>query len=76
MSEPLDWPLLAARFCLLAASIGLFGGACFDLYAPASVRSAGHLAARLFLPLAATVAALAWIAALGREVEGGVVDRH
>jgi putative copper export protein len=70
MSEALDWPLLAARFCLLALGVGLFGQACFDLYAPASVRRPAPAAIRLVPPLAATLAALAWIAALGREITG------
>jgi putative copper resistance protein D len=65
-----DWPLLVARFALLALGIGLFGQACFDLYAPASVRRPAPAALRLAPPLAAAVAALAWIAALGREMSG------
>jgi len=70
MSEALDWPLLASRFCLLALGIGLFGQACFDLYAPASVRRPTPAALRVVPPLAATLAALAWIAALGRQITG------
>jgi putative copper export protein len=61
-----DWPLFAARFCLLAAGVGLFGQACFDLYAPASVRRPAPAAARIVPPLAASAAALAWIVILGR----------
>ncbi len=70
MNEPLDWPLLAARFCLLTLGVGLFGQACFDLYAPASVRRAAPSAARVLAPLGATLAGLAWIAALGAELAG------
>ncbi|HKR90008.1 MAG TPA: CopD family protein [Phenylobacterium sp.] len=70
MNNTLDWPLLVARFTLLAVGIGLFGQACFDLYAPASLRRPGRAAARVLSPLAATLAALAWLAALGREIAG------
>jgi len=65
--EALDWPLLAARFCSLALGIGLFGQACFNLYAPASLRRGGPLLARVVPPVAAAAAALAWNAALGAK---------
>jgi putative copper resistance protein D len=68
VSEALDGPLFAARFCLLVLGVGLFGWAVFELYAPASVRREPPAALRLAAPLAATAAALAWIAALGREI--------
>jgi putative copper resistance protein D len=68
VSEAVDWPVLAARFCLLVLAVGLFGQACFDLYAPASVRRAAPAAVRVGAPLAATLAAAAWILALGREL--------
>jgi putative copper resistance protein D len=68
VSEGLDWPLLAARFATLVLGIGLFGQACFDLYAPASVRRAGPVALKAAAPLAATLAALAWSVALCREL--------
>jgi putative copper export protein len=70
VSEALDWPLLAARFVLLTLGVGMFGRACFDLYAPASVRREAPAAIRVLAPLAATVAGLVWIAALGGEVSG------
>jgi putative copper resistance protein D len=70
VSAALDWPLLVARFALLLLGLGLFGQATFDLYAPDSVRREAPAAVRAAVPLAAAVAALAWITALGREMSG------
>jgi putative copper export protein len=70
MTEPIAWPLLAARFCLLLLSVGLFGEACFDLYAPAAVRRPAPTIWRTVAPLAAAVAAFAWIAVVASESAG------
>lgn len=60
----MDWPLLIARFGLLTLGAGLFGSACFALYAPWAVRSPGPTSLRITAPATAAVAGLVWLLAL------------
>lgn len=70
MSEGLDWPVVLARFVLVTLGVGLFGQACFPLYAPFAERPRAPWALRLAAPLAAAAAGAAWILALAREAAG------
>lgn len=60
----MDGPLLIGRFGLLALGAGLFGSACFALYAPWAMRSPGPASLRITAPATAAVAGLVWLLAL------------
>src|SRR5689334_5714417 len=64
-------PLLFARFGLLALGAGLFGSACFSVYAPWAARRPGPTSLRLTAPATAAVAGLVWLLALWAETTGG-----
>jgi putative copper resistance protein D len=59
-----------ARFALLTLAVGLFGDACFQLYAPWARQRRGPAWPRTAAALAAALAGLAWIAALARDATG------
>lgn len=66
----MDWPLLIARFGLLTLGAGLFGSACFALYAPWTVRGPGPTSLRLTAPATAAVAGLVWLLSLWAKTTG------
>lgn len=61
----MELPLLIARFGLLTLTIGLFGVACFPLYAPWAMRGrAAPTSLRITTPATAAVAGVVWLLAL------------
>jgi putative copper resistance protein D len=66
----MDWPLLIARFGLLALGAGLFGSACFALYAPWTVRGPAPTSLRIAVPATAAVAGLVWLLSLWARTTG------
>jgi putative copper resistance protein D len=66
----MDWPLLIARFGMLTLGAGLFGSACFALYAPWTVRGPGPTSLRLTAPATAAVAGLVWLLSLWAKTTG------
>lgn len=64
-------PLLLARFGLLTLGAGLFGSACFALYAPWAARGAGPTSLRVTAPATAAVAGLVWLLSLWGQSSGG-----
>jgi putative copper resistance protein D len=56
--------LLIARFGMLALAVGLFGAACFPLYAPWVKRPRAPTAIRISVPAVAAVAGIVWLLGL------------
>jgi putative copper resistance protein D len=65
-----DWPLLIGRFSLLTLAIGLFGGACFPLYAPWTPPGRQPASLRVAAPAAAAAAGLIWLLSLWAQTPG------
>lgn len=70
MTTAIDGPLLLARFGLLTLGAGLFGSACFALYAPWTVRGPGPTSLRITAPATAAVAGLVWLLSLWAKTTG------
>lgn len=64
-------PLLLARFGLLTLGAGLFGSACFALYAPWAARGRGPTSLRLTAPATAAIAGVVWLLSLWAQTTGG-----
>jgi putative copper resistance protein D len=64
-------PLLLARFGLLTLGAGLFGSACFAVYAPWAARGAGPTSLRITAPATAAIAGLVWLLSLWGQTAGG-----
>lgn len=64
-------PLLLARFGLLTLGVGLFGSACFALYAPWAARGPGPASLRIAAPATAAMAGLVWLLSLWSRTAGG-----
>lgn len=62
--------LLIARFGMLALAVGLFGSACFPLYAPWVQRPRAPTAIRITVPAVAAVAGLVWLLGLWSQTPG------
>lgn len=70
MSDGLNLPLLLTRFILFVLALVQFGSACFAIYAPTELERTASGAWRAAPPALATLAALAWLSLLGREMTG------
>lgn len=71
MISAAEWPLLIARFGLLTLAVGLFGVACFPLYAPWAMRGrVAPTSLRITTPATAAVAGLVWLLALWGATAG------
>lgn len=64
-------PLLLARFGLLTLGAGMFGSACFALYAPWATRGAAPTSLRITAPATGAIAGLVWLLALWAQTTGG-----
>lgn len=62
--------LVIARFGMLALAVGLFGAACFPLYAPWVQRPRAPRAIGITVPAAAAVAGLVWLLGLWEQQPG------
>lgn len=65
-----DWPLLIGRFGLLTLAIGLFGAACFPLYATWTRGGREPASLRIAAPATAAVAGAVWLLSLWAQTPG------